>query len=160
MTPGKRFGLSAAQKDDMWRRWKTGQSLHEIGRAFGKEHSSIRCLVSRNGGIVPAVRRCSLRVLTVVEREASLEGSLPVPCTFASTYRFTTTSWRAEQMLFSQNIQLWRLVSIRVVLRQGKLRFLRATTALTNSRAKICCVGLLLARQDRLSLHRNFSTPD
>ena len=29
----------------------------EIGRAFGKEHSSIRCLVSRHGGIAPAVRR-------------------------------------------------------------------------------------------------------
>ena len=47
MTEGKRFGLSAAQKSDMWGRWKAGQSLHEIGRAFGKEHSSIRCLVSR-----------------------------------------------------------------------------------------------------------------
>jgi len=42
MTPGKRFGLSGAQKSDMWRRWKAGQSLHEIGRALGKEHSSIR----------------------------------------------------------------------------------------------------------------------
>jgi IS30 family transposase len=74
MTPGKRFGLSAAQKDDMWRRWKAGQSLHEIGRAFGKEHSSIRCLVSRNGGFVPAVRRRSLRVLTAVEREDISRG--------------------------------------------------------------------------------------
>jgi hypothetical protein len=35
MTQGKRFGLSALQKSDMWRRWKAGQSLHEIGRAFG-----------------------------------------------------------------------------------------------------------------------------
>ena len=49
MTRGKRFGLSAAQKSDVWRRWKAGQTLHEIGRAFGKEHSSIRCLVSRHG---------------------------------------------------------------------------------------------------------------
>jgi len=55
MTQGKRFGLSAAQKRDVWRRWKAGQSLHKIGRAFGKEHSSIRCLVSRHGGFVPAV---------------------------------------------------------------------------------------------------------
>jgi chromosomal replication initiation ATPase DnaA len=46
MTQGKRSGLSAVQKSDMWCRWKTGQSLHEIGRAFGKSHSSIRCLVS------------------------------------------------------------------------------------------------------------------
>jgi hypothetical protein len=60
MKPGKRFGLSAEQKLDVWRRWKAGQTLHEIGRAFGKEHSSIRCLVSRHGGIAPAVRRRSL----------------------------------------------------------------------------------------------------
>ena len=62
MKPGKRFGLSAEQKSDVWRRWKVGQTLHEIGRAFGKEHSSIRCLVSRHGGIAPAVRRRSLLV--------------------------------------------------------------------------------------------------
>jgi hypothetical protein len=59
MTQGKRFGLSAEQKIDVWRRWKAGQTLHEIGRAFGKPHTSIRCLVSRSGGIVPAVRRRS-----------------------------------------------------------------------------------------------------
>src|SRR5229473_6733115 len=57
MRQGKRFGLSTAQKSELWRRWKAGQSLHEIGRAFDKEHSSIRCLVARHGGIVPAVRR-------------------------------------------------------------------------------------------------------
>ena len=69
MTQEKRFGLSAEQKSDMWRRWKAGASLHEIGRAFGMEHSSIRCLVSRHGGFVPSVRRRSLRTLTRGERE-------------------------------------------------------------------------------------------
>jgi hypothetical protein len=44
MKLGKRFGLSAELKIEVWRRWKTGQTFHEIGRAFGKEHSSIRCL--------------------------------------------------------------------------------------------------------------------
>jgi hypothetical protein len=28
MKPGKRFGLSAAQKSEMWCRWKAGDSLH------------------------------------------------------------------------------------------------------------------------------------
>ena len=42
--------------------------LHEIGRALGKEHSSIRCLVSRHGGIAPAVRRRALhRVYQVLQ---------------------------------------------------------------------------------------------
>ncbi len=74
MTERKRAGLSAAQKSDMWRRWKAGDSLHKIGRAFGKEHSSIRCLVSRHGGIVPAVRRRSLLALTLAEREDISRG--------------------------------------------------------------------------------------
>src|ERR1700687_2424745 len=74
MRQGKRFGLSAVQRSELWRRWKAGQSLHEIGRAFGKEHSSIRCLVARYGGIVPAVRRRSRRVLTAVEREDISRG--------------------------------------------------------------------------------------
>src|SRR6266852_170689 len=69
MKQGKRFGLSAEQKSDVWGRWKSGQTLHEIGRAFGKEHSSIRCLVSRHGGIAPAVRRRALLALTLRERE-------------------------------------------------------------------------------------------
>ncbi len=74
MKPGKRFGLSAEQKLEVWRRWKAGQTLHEIGRAFGKEPSSIRCLVSRHGGIAPAVRRRALLALTLREREEISRG--------------------------------------------------------------------------------------
>src|SRR5271163_3467698 len=74
MRQGKRFGLSAVQKSDMWQRWRAGQSLHEIGRAFGKSHSSIRCLVSRHGGFVPSVRRRSLLALTLPEREDISRG--------------------------------------------------------------------------------------
>ena len=61
MRRGRRFGLSAEQKIDVWRRWKAGQTLHEIGRAFGKDHNSIRGVVARHGGIVPAVRRRARR---------------------------------------------------------------------------------------------------
>jgi len=74
MKRGKRFGLSAEQKSDVWRRWKAGQTLHEIGRAFGKEHSSIRCLVARHGGIAAAVRRRALLALTLREREEISRG--------------------------------------------------------------------------------------
>src|SRR6266852_4562199 len=74
MAEEKRFGLSAMQKSDMWCRWKAGQSLHEIGRAFGKSHSSIRCVVSFHGGFVPAVHRRSLLALTLPEREDISRG--------------------------------------------------------------------------------------
>ena len=74
MKRGKRFGLSAEQKSDVWRRWKSGQTLHEIGRAFDKPHTSIRCLVSRHGGIAPAVRKRALLALTLREREEISRG--------------------------------------------------------------------------------------
>ena len=69
-----RAGLSATQKTDMWCRWKAGQSLHEIGRAFGKGHSSIHFLLPQHGGIVPAARRRSLLALTLAEREDISRG--------------------------------------------------------------------------------------
>jgi hypothetical protein len=45
MRPGMRFGLSAIEKHDVWSRWKAGQTLHEIGRAFDKPHSCIRAVL-------------------------------------------------------------------------------------------------------------------
>jgi len=74
MTQVNRAGLSAAQKTDIWSRWKAGRSLHEIGRAFGKGHSSIRFLLLQHGGIVPAARRRSLLTLTLAEREDISRG--------------------------------------------------------------------------------------
>ena len=74
MRQGRRYGLSAEQKADIWRRWKAGESLHEIGRAIGKDHGSIQFLLSQRGGIVPAVRRRSVRTLTLAEREDISRG--------------------------------------------------------------------------------------
>jgi len=74
MAQGKRDRLSTEQRIDMWRRWKAGESLHEIGRAFGKGHGSIRFLLTQRGGIVPAARRRSLRTLTLAEREDISRG--------------------------------------------------------------------------------------
>jgi hypothetical protein len=74
MAQGKRERLSTEQRIDLWRRWKAGESLHDIGRAFGKGHGSIRFLLTRRGGIVPAARRRSLRTLTLAEREDISRG--------------------------------------------------------------------------------------
>ena len=74
MRQGKRFGLSAIEKSDIWRRWKAGETLHEIGRAFDKPHSCIRCLLLPRGGIPPAVRRRSRLALTRPEREDISRG--------------------------------------------------------------------------------------
>ena len=74
MRPGKRFGLSAIEKCDVWSRWKAGQSLHEIGRAFDKPHSCIRSVLLPRGGIPPIARRRSRLVLTIAEREDISRG--------------------------------------------------------------------------------------
>jgi IS30 family transposase len=74
MTQARRVRLSWAQRTDLWGRWKAGQSLHEIGRAFGKSHVSIQFILSQHGGIVPAARRRSLLTLTLAEREDISRG--------------------------------------------------------------------------------------
>jgi hypothetical protein len=58
---GQRFhrGFTAAEKTELWDRWKRGESLKAIGRAFGKPSSSIYFLVAPHGGIRPAERRRS-----------------------------------------------------------------------------------------------------
>jgi IS30 family transposase len=66
--------LSATQRIEMWGRWKAGQSLHEIGRAFGKDHVSIRFMLAQHGGIAPATRRRSPLTLTLAEREDISRG--------------------------------------------------------------------------------------
>jgi IS30 family transposase len=74
MMHARRWKLSAAQRADMWNRWKAGQSLHAIGRALGKDHVVIQLLLARHGGIVPPARRRSRRVLTLAEREDISRG--------------------------------------------------------------------------------------
>jgi IS30 family transposase len=74
MTQGKYVELSVAQRADVWRRWKAGESLHTIGRAVDRPHTSIHCLLAHYGGIVPAARRRAVLALTVVEREDISRG--------------------------------------------------------------------------------------
>ena len=74
MRLGRRYGLSAAQKTEIWRRWKAGESLHEIGRALGKEHSPFKRLgsflvIAARRDCSKGGRRRSERTLTLAERE-------------------------------------------------------------------------------------------
>src|ERR1700739_569671 len=73
---GLRFhrGFTAAEKTELWDRWKRGESLKAIGRAFGKESLSIYFLVAPHGGIRPAERRRSRLALTPAEREVISRG--------------------------------------------------------------------------------------
>ncbi len=69
-----RPGLSDAQKAELWRRWKEGQTLSEIGLALSKHAGSIHGVVLAKGGIAPVARRRSRRTLTLNEREEISRG--------------------------------------------------------------------------------------
>ena len=70
----KRIYYSEADKELMWDRWQRGESLHSIAQHFGRGHSSIQGILSRTGGIRPAIRLRSSRSLTLAEREEISRG--------------------------------------------------------------------------------------
>lgn len=51
-----RPGLSADLKRELWRRWKAGQSLSEIGRCLGMHAGSVFGVLRAKGGIAPRER--------------------------------------------------------------------------------------------------------
>ena len=65
---------SPKQKAEMWDRWKRGESLSSIGRAFNRESSSVFSVFSPTGGIRPLPRKRSKLALTLAEREEISRG--------------------------------------------------------------------------------------
>src|SRR5215468_12574029 len=59
-----RVGFTAAQSAELWGRWKKGEGLKSIGRAFGKPSSCIFAHLRPSGGIMPPARRRSRLALT------------------------------------------------------------------------------------------------
>jgi len=74
MIERKRTRLSPTEKNEIGGRWKAGQSMHEIGRAYGRPHPTIRKLLLPHGGIAPIARRRSRLALTLAEREDISRG--------------------------------------------------------------------------------------
>jgi len=64
-----RVGFTAAQSAELWERWRKGEGLKSIGRAFGKPSSCIFAHLRPSGGIMPLARRRSRLALTMAERE-------------------------------------------------------------------------------------------
>ena len=69
-----RRGYTVADLDEVWVRWKRGESLKAIGRVFGKEGSSVYGQIAPYGGIRPQTRCRSKRALTLAEREEISRG--------------------------------------------------------------------------------------
>ena len=66
--------LSPAQSNELWERWKQGEAMKAIGRAFDRTSSSVFNHISHRGGIKPAPRRRSRLALTLAEREEISRG--------------------------------------------------------------------------------------
>ena len=74
MTQRGRPGLSAKNKDEVWTRWRRGESFSEIGRAVCKAPGSIYTILQLYGGITPRTRQRSKWALTLGEREEISRG--------------------------------------------------------------------------------------
>ena len=66
--------LTLAEKTELWRRWRRGESLNAIGRALGRIAHVVRYEAARTGGIPPPARQRSRLALTLTEREAISRG--------------------------------------------------------------------------------------
>src|SRR6516162_4126681 len=70
-----RIWFTAAQKAELWERWKNGQSAAAISRALERKNKTgVERIVVLNGGIGPAPRRRALAALRFEEREEISRG--------------------------------------------------------------------------------------
>jgi IS30 family transposase len=70
----RRIYYSAAQRADIWDRWKRGETLKSIGRVFERGSSSIFVVLAPTGGLRPLPRQRSRLALTLSEREEISRG--------------------------------------------------------------------------------------
>ncbi|MEV5894902.1 helix-turn-helix domain-containing protein [Nonomuraea fuscirosea] len=69
-----RPGMSDAMKEDLWRRWRAGESISVISRALGKPPGSVFTVLKHHGGIAPAARVHWADRLSAEERESISRG--------------------------------------------------------------------------------------
>lgn len=70
----RRATIHRGESAEIWDRWQRGEGLKLIGRVLGKHSSSIFAHLRPHGGIRPAPRRRSRRVLSLAEREEISRG--------------------------------------------------------------------------------------
>lgn len=75
LEPSKRRGrpplvpLSDEQLRDMWKRWRDGASMSDIGRTLGNPPATVYALLATRGGFSPTPRRRRAGALSLTERE-------------------------------------------------------------------------------------------
>jgi len=66
--------LLQAERQEVWRRFRAGESLRQIARGLARNASSVGDLVKARGGVAPAVSSRSARALTLQDREQISRG--------------------------------------------------------------------------------------
>ena len=74
MAKRRRRMFSAAESAEVWDRWQRGEGLNLIGRVFDRSSGAIFQHLKPHGGIRPAPRRRSRRMLSFDEREEISRG--------------------------------------------------------------------------------------
>ena len=74
MRLGRPPTITAAQRQELWRRYKAGETILGIGRALGYRRQTIHRVLEATGGIAPARRSRSARTLSFGEREEISRG--------------------------------------------------------------------------------------
>jgi len=68
------FGMSDAARQELWRRYRRGETYKTIGAALGCDHAAVYYVLRQRGGVSPPVRRRAPRTLTGAEREVISRG--------------------------------------------------------------------------------------
>ena len=68
------WGLSTAEQDEVWARWRQGESLRLIARRLGKRSPSVRAFVLQTGGVQRQPPRRNAGCLSLAEREEISRG--------------------------------------------------------------------------------------
>src|SRR5215475_1157381 len=90
--------LNGAEKAELWRRWRQGESLQTIGRALGWVTKCMHYVVAGAGGVPPRPRRRSRLSLTGAEREEISRGLATRPALREAVAAKLALEWAPQQI--------------------------------------------------------------
>jgi IS30 family transposase len=70
----RRARMSWIERNELWKRWREGESVVDIARALARERTGVGRIITADGGIAPRPRCRSTRVLSTTDREEISRG--------------------------------------------------------------------------------------
>jgi len=74
MKTRKRINFTPQEREDLWDRWRSGESLSTIGKALQRHAATIYSVILQTGGFSPCIQKRSIRHLSLSEREEISRG--------------------------------------------------------------------------------------